>query len=43
VRPDQTLYAAFIATAPFARPHFEELLKALDMIIEKDYPARGEA
>ncbi len=43
VRPDQTLYAAYIATAPFARPHFDEILKALDMIIEKDYPARGEA
>lgn len=43
VRPDQTLYAAYIATVPFARPHFDEILKALDMIIEKDYPARGEA
>lgn len=43
VRPDQTLYAAYVATAPFARPHFDEILKALDMIIEKDYPARGEA
>lgn len=43
VRPDQTLYAAYISTAPFARPHFDEIVKALDMIIEKDYPARGEA
>jgi peroxiredoxin len=43
VRPDQTLYAAYISTAPFARPHFDELVKALDVIIEKDYPARGEA
>jgi len=43
VRPDGTLYAASIATMPFARPHFKEVLGALDMIIEKDYPARGEA
>lgn len=43
VRPDGTLYASSVNTMPFARPHFAELLKALDMIIEKDYPARGEA
>ena len=43
VRPDQTLYAASYATMPFARPHFSELLKALDFIIANDYPARGEA
>lgn len=43
VRPDQTLYAAYISTMPFARPHFDEILKALDRIIEVDYPARGEA
>lgn len=43
VRPDQTLYAASYATMPFARPHFNELIKALDFIIPNDYPARGEA
>lgn len=43
VRPDGTLYASSVNTMPFARPHFDELLKALDFIIEKDYPARGEA
>lgn len=43
VRPDQTLYAASYATMPFARPHFKEVLGALDFIIDKDYPARGEA
>jgi peroxiredoxin len=43
VRPDRTLYAAYFSTVPFARPHFDELLKALDMVIEKNYPARGEA
>ena len=43
VRPDQTLYASMIATMPFARPHFNEILKAFEMIVEKDYPARGQA
>lgn len=42
VRPDGTLYASSVSTMPFARPHFGEVLKALEMIIEKDYPARGE-
>ena len=27
---------------PFARPHFDELLGAMDFAIAKDYPARGE-
>ncbi len=43
LRPDQTLYAATLSTMPFARPHFREILGALEFIIEKDYPARGEA
>ncbi len=43
VRPDGTLFAANVATMPFARPHFAELLKAVEFIIERDYPARGEA
>lgn len=43
VRPDHTLYAASYATMPFARPHFKEILTALDFIIPNDYPARGEA
>lgn len=43
VRPDGTLYASSVNTMPFARPHFDELLRALEFIIEKDYPARGEA
>ena len=43
VRPDGDLYAALVGSMPFARPHFSEVLKALDFIIEKDYPGRGEA
>ena len=43
IKPDQTLYASSVATMPFARPHFKEVLAAIDFIVEKDYPARGEA
>ena len=43
IKPDQTLYASSVATMPFARPHFKEILAAIDFIVEKDYPARGEA
>ena len=43
VRPDRTLYWASVQSMPFARPHFRDILAALDFVIEKDYPARGEA
>ncbi|MBO2544981.1 redoxin domain-containing protein [Salegentibacter sp. BDJ18] len=43
VKPDNTLYAASIQTMPFARPKFDELLKAIDFVVDKEYPARGEA
>ena len=43
VRPDRTLYWASVQSVPFARPHFREILAALDFVIAKDYPARGEA
>jgi peroxiredoxin len=42
VRPDGTLYYGAVQTMPFARPHFDELLSALDFALEKNYPARGE-
>jgi peroxiredoxin len=42
VRPDGTLYATLTGSMPFARPHFSEILKAIEFILEKDYPARGE-
>lgn len=42
MRPDQTLYYAAVQTMPFARPHFDELVGAIDFAIAKDYPARGE-
>lgn len=42
VRPDASLYYGAVQTMPFARPHFDELLGAIDFAISKDYPARGE-
>jgi peroxiredoxin len=42
IKPDRTLYCASVQTMPFARPHFADLIAALDFIREKNYPARGE-
>ncbi|MCI4664439.1 MAG: AhpC/TSA family protein [Neomegalonema sp.] len=42
VKPDQTLYYGAVQTMPFSRPHFSELVGALDFVIAKEYPARGE-
>ena len=42
VRPDGTLYFGSVQTMPFARPNFREVLGALDFVMSKDYPARGE-
>lgn len=42
VQPDRSLYYGSVQTMPFVRPHFSELLGALDFAIEKNYPARGE-
>jgi peroxiredoxin len=42
VRPDGTLYFGSVQTMPFARPAFGDIVKALDFVIAKGYPARGE-
>jgi hypothetical protein len=42
VTPGQTLYYGSVQTMPFVRPHFSELVGALDFAIANDYPARGE-
>lgn len=42
VRPDGSLYFGSVQTMPFARPSFADILKALDFVLAKDYPARGE-
>lgn len=42
VNPDQSLYYGSVQTMPFVRPHFSELIGALDFAIPNNYPARGE-
>lgn len=42
VKPDGTLYFASVQTMPFVRPHFSEMIGALDFVQKNDYPARGE-
>ncbi len=42
VTPEQTLYYGSVQTMPFVRPHFAELIGALDFAIKNSYPARGE-
>lgn len=42
IRPDGTLYFGTVQTMPFARPHFADIAGALDFVISKNYPARGE-
>ncbi|AXS41172.1 peroxiredoxin-like family protein [Breoghania sp. L-A4] len=41
VKPDGTLYYASVQTMPFVRPHFSELVGAIDFAKTKNYPARG--
>lgn len=42
VTPEQSLYYGSVQTMPFVRPHFSELVSALDFAIANNYPARGE-
>ncbi len=42
VTQEQHLYYGSVQTMPFVRPHFSELVGALDFAINKSYPARGE-
>ncbi|WP_298839640.1 peroxiredoxin-like family protein [uncultured Roseobacter sp.] len=42
ITPEQTLYYGSVQTMPFVRPHFSELVGAMDFAIANSYPARGE-
>ena len=42
VKPDGSLYFASVQSMPFARPGFADVLKAVDFVLQKNYPARGE-
>ncbi|MBW3096338.1 redoxin domain-containing protein [Pseudohoeflea coraliihabitans] len=41
IYPDGKVYALFYQSVPFARPRLDDLLKGLDFIIAKNYPANG--
>lgn len=43
VNPDNTLYAASIQSMPLGRPRVSDILKAVDFVLERSYPARGGA
>lgn len=42
IRPDKTIYFVSVQSMPFARPHFADILSAIDFVVAKSYPARGE-
>jgi peroxiredoxin len=43
VRADNTIYYISLQSMPFARSSFKDLLAAIQFILSKSYPARGEA
>ncbi|EAS20396.1 putative peroxiredoxin [Flavobacteria bacterium BBFL7] len=43
IKPNGTLFFASIQTMPFARPKITDLIKSIDFVEDKNYPARGEA
>lgn len=42
IRPNGELFFVTVQSMPFARPSFAELLPALDFVIARNYPGRGE-
>ena len=43
VKPDGTVFFESIQSLPWARPQLDDLLHAIDYVLEKEYPARGES
>ncbi len=43
IRPDGAVYYVAVNSMPFGRPRLDDMLGALDFIIARNYPARGEA
>ena len=41
LKPDRSIHFEVIQSAPFTRPDLDQLLEGIDIIAEKDYPARG--
>lgn len=42
VQPNKKLYASVIQTMPFTRPSAKAVLKGIEFVLDKNYPARGE-
>lgn len=43
IRPNNEVFYANINSQPFGRPHLRGFVKSIEFVIERDYPARGEA
>jgi peroxiredoxin len=43
VGPDGTVFYEAVTSAPWGRPHYDDVLQAIDFVLANDYPARGEA
>jgi len=42
IRPDGTPYFGSVQTMPFARPHFSDIVAAIDHVLKNNCPARSE-
>lgn len=42
IKPDQTIYDVAYNSMPMGRPDLREVIKLVEFVLEKDYPARGE-
>ena len=43
IQPDGTVHYAALNSLPFGRPRLDDMLAAIDFVVAKDYPPRGEA
>lgn len=43
IEPDQTVFFESIQSMPWGRPQIDDLVHAIDFVLEKNYPARGES
>jgi peroxiredoxin len=43
VRPDGTLFFTAVGSAPWGRPPLDQMLRGIDVALERKMPARGEA
>ena len=42
IQPNQAMFFESIQSMPWGRPQIDDLLGAIDFVLENDYPARGE-